>query len=105
MFTQTKLRDVLYRLELYFPNFQKNIFQKSDFPPWRRYRIEIHSESIRTVPIHSNICIRGNANHSEPIRNQVFNPDQSELGLIQTEFSIRNNLNESKVGMIRIVSD
>ena len=46
--------------------------------PWRKYRIEIHSESIRTIPIHSDICIRANSNHSEPIRNQVFNPDQSK---------------------------
>ena len=65
-----------------------------------RPRIEIHSESIRTIPIHSDNCIRANVNHSEPIRktvknqsylirsilryqsewlwNQVFNPDQSE---------------------------
>ena len=32
-------------------------------------------------------------------------PSQCELGLIQTEFSIRINPNESKVGMIRIDSD
>ena len=31
-----------------------------------------------------------------------MNPNQSELGLIQTEFSIRINLNESKLGLIRI---
>ena len=30
---------------------------------WRKYRIEIHSESIRTVPIRSDIYIRANANH------------------------------------------
>ena len=36
--------------------------------PWRKYRIEIPSESIRTIPIHSEICIRANANHSEPIQ-------------------------------------
>ena len=64
--------------------------------PWRKSRIEIHSESIRIIPIHSDICIRANSNYSEPIRktfcisfdeipneyepirNQVFNPDQSE---------------------------
>ena len=31
---------------------------------WQKYRIEIHSEPIRTIPIHSDICIRVNANHS-----------------------------------------
>ena len=36
--------------------------------PWRKYRIEIHYELIRTIPIHSDICIRDNANHSEPIQ-------------------------------------
>ena len=36
--------------------------------PWRKYRIEIHSGSIRTILIHSDIYIRANANHSEPIR-------------------------------------
>ena len=33
-----------------------------------KYRIKIHSKSIRTIPIHSDICIRANANQSEPIR-------------------------------------
>ena len=47
--------------------------------------------------------IRGNyPNESEPIRNQGFIPNQPELGLIQTEFSIRINPNKSKVGMIQI---
>ena len=36
--------------------------------PWRKYRIGIHSEPIRTTPIHSDTCIRANANHSKPIR-------------------------------------
>ena len=35
---------------------------------WRKYQIGIHSEPIRTIPIHSDICIRANANHSEPIQ-------------------------------------
>ena len=35
---------------------------------WRKYQIEIHSESIRTIPIRFDICIRANANHSEPIQ-------------------------------------
>ena len=34
--------------------------------------------------------------------NQVFNPNKSEFGLIQTEFTVRINRNESEVGMIRI---
>ena len=40
--------------------------------PRQKYRIEIHSKSIRTIPIHSDICIRANANHSEPIRKTLF---------------------------------
>ena len=36
--------------------------------PWCKYRIEINSESIRNMLIHSDICNRANANHSEPIR-------------------------------------
>ena len=32
--------------------------------PWRKYRIGIHSQPIRTNPIHSGICIRANANDS-----------------------------------------
>ena len=36
--------------------------------PWGKFRIGIHSKPIRTIPIHSDICIRANANHSEPIR-------------------------------------
>ena len=41
--------------------------------PWRKYRIGIHSEPIRTIPIHVDICIRANANHSEPIRKTFCN--------------------------------
>ena len=36
--------------------------------PWGKYRIRINSEPIRTISIHSDICIRANVNHSEPIR-------------------------------------
>ena len=41
--------------------------------PWRKYRIGIHSEPIRTIPIHSDICIGANANHSEDIRKKFYN--------------------------------
>ena len=44
-----------------------NSYQKLSLP-WRKYRIGIHSKPIRTIPIHYDICIRANANHSEPIR-------------------------------------
>ena len=46
-----------------------------------------------------------NPNEPEPIRKQVFNPEQCKLGLIITKFSIRINPNESKVEMIWINSD
>ena len=81
-------------------------FWRHQLYPWWKCQIKIHFEPIRTIPIHSYICIRANANHSEPIwttfcilfdekrskinptirdinpnesepiRNQVFNPDQ-----------------------------
>ena len=52
--------------------------------PWRKYRIGIHSERIITISICS---------------------DQSELGLIQTEFSIRIKPNHSNLGFIWIGSE
>ena len=57
--------------------------------------IKNSKKSIRFNPIQSKASIRMNPN-------QVFNSSQSELGLIQTEFSIRIILNESEGGMIRI---
>ena len=57
--------------------------------------VKNQSDLIRLIP----------KDQSEPIRNQVFNPDKSELRLIQTEFSIRINPNESKVGLTRIDLD
>ena len=96
---------------------------------WRKYRIEMHSESIIPIPIHSVTCNQANANHFERIRKTFCisfdekrskidltysestirrNPnqsDQSELGFIQTVFSIRINTNESEVGIIWINSD
>ena len=93
---------------------------------WRKYRIGIHSRPIKTIPIHSDICIRANANHSETIR---INPSldwsksnfQSELirmnprlewfGLIMTENSagsIRERIDSDwklGFGLVRIHSD
>ena len=67
--------------------------------------IQIGWKSIR-LDSNQTVIIRDmNPNESERIRNQVFNPNQSELGLIQTEFSIRINPNESEVRMIGINSD
>ena len=71
--------------------------------PWRKCRIEIHSESIRTFPIHSDICIRANANHSEPQFEKRFvsrlmkNGQKSiRLNPINYETSIRMNPNRSE---------
>ena len=44
------------------------IFQKKQISPWRKFRIEIHSESIRNFPNHSEICIRTKQFHSDLIR-------------------------------------
>ena len=70
--------------------------------PWRKYRIEIHSDSIKTIPIHSNICIRANANHSEPIQKSVVSrlmkngQKPIRLNPINSETSIRMNPNQSE---------
>ena len=40
--------------------------------PWQKCRIVIQSEPIRNIPIHSDICIRANVNHSEPIRKTFY---------------------------------
>ena len=65
-------------IQIYFnsPLFNSKIFTSfGKAHPARKYRTEIHSESIRTIPIHSDICIRTNPKESEPNRNQVFNTD------------------------------
>ena len=62
--------------------------------PWRKYRIKIHSETIRAIPIHFDICIRANANYSEPIRKTFrisFDEKQSKINPINSEKSIRMN--------------
>ena len=82
--------------------------------------MKIHSVSIRTIPIHSDICIWANVNNSELIRKTFcisfdekgqksirinpinvgtsfrMNPNQSE-----TKFLIQINLNHSDLGLIQ----
>ena len=91
--------------------------------PWRKFRLRIHSEPIRTVPISVSEAMRIIPNHFDKhfvsclMKNGQksiwLNPrhkskwirtnlNQSELGLIQTKFSIRINLNDSEAGMILI---
>ena len=88
--------------------------------PWQKYRIGIHSKSVRTIPFHSDICIWVNANHSEPIRKTFcisfdkkrskINPTSSDefrdikANQSETKFSIQGNLNQFELGMIRIDS-
>ena len=52
-------------------------------------------KSIRLNPITSETSIRMNLNQYETKFRIQINPHQFELGLIQTEFSIRINPNES----------
>ena len=59
----------------------------------------------KTVKNRSDLIRFNSRQQSEPIRNQVFNPNPSELGWFQTEFSIRTNLNHSNLGFIRIDID
>ena len=49
------------------------------FLHWRKFRIEIHSETIRNFPNHSGICIRTKQFQFDLIRVLVFNPNQSEI--------------------------
>ena len=56
-----------------FSNIYLFLHSHHKWEPWRKYRIGIHSEPIRAIPIHSDICIRANPNHSEPIRNTFYN--------------------------------
>ena len=53
-----------------FPQFNPNSYElkKIEICPWRKFRIEIHSESIRNFPNHSEICIRTKQFHSDLIR-------------------------------------
>ena len=79
--------------------------------PWRKFRIGIHSESIRTIPNHSDICIRANASQSESIRKTFWisfvekhlkiNPTQSEISLRMNPKWIFNS-NESESFLTRI---
>ena len=85
--------------------------------PWRKYWIVIHSEPFRTNS--KTFCIVLDENgkkliwpnprqQSEWVRTNPklsFQSDQSELGLIQTELSIRINPNHFDLGFIGIDSD
>ena len=65
--------------------------------PSRKYRIEIHSESIWTIPIYSDICIQANANHSQLIRETfciLFDDKRSKINPINSETPIRMNPNQ-----------
>ena len=67
---------------------------------WRKFRIGIHSESIRTIPNHIDICIRANANQFEPIHKTFwisFVEKCLKIILTQSETSIRMNPNELEV--------
>ena len=94
--------------------------------PWKKFRIEIHSDLIREFPNHSEICIQtsfdaerlkvrlnpiysdsiryDNLNESEnfPIR---INQNQSELRLTLTVFPILINPNHYGNELILIISD
>ena len=73
LFTKKKTISGLW--QKFFSSFGMEVIEESD--PGESIEIEIHFESIRTIPVHSDICIRANANHSEPIRKTAKN--QSEL--------------------------
>ena len=60
---------------------------------------------IRINPINSETSIRMNPNQSETKFSNQINPNQSELGLTQTEFLIRINAIHPDLGFIRIDSE
>ena len=98
-----------------------HIFHRFGDHPWRKYRIEIHSESIRTVHIHSNICIRTNLKNIlylvwwKTVKNQSdlirLIPRHQSVWIWTNpkpsfQFrSIRINPNHSDLGFIRIYSE
>ena len=50
--------------------------------PWQNFWIEVYSEPIGTIPIHSDMRIRAKANHAEPIRKTfciLFNEKRSKI--------------------------
>ena len=70
------------------------------YMPWRKFRIGFNSETIRTIPNHSDICIRANANQSKPIQKAFwisFVEKHLKIIPIQSETSIWMNPNESEV--------
>ena len=67
----TKKKTISGFWQIFFSSFGMEVIEESD--PGK----SIHFESIRTILIHSDICIRANANHSEPIWKTVKN--QSDL--------------------------
>ena len=86
--------------------------------PWQKFRIGIYFETIRTIPIHSDICIRVTADHPEPIwimlrlmkngqntirLNPILSSHQSEW--IRTSTNQVYNLNHFYLGFIWIDSD
>ena len=78
--------------------------------PWRKYRIlylvwwktaKNQSDLIRLIPRHQ-------SDESEPIRNQVFNPNQSDFGFIRIDSDWKFGLHQSEIGLIwieNLVSD
>ena len=79
--------------------------------PWRKYRIKIHSESIRIIPIYSDICIRANALMNNGQKSIRLNPINSETSIrmnqnqSETKFSIQINQNQSELFRPWIDSD
>ena len=73
-----------------------NLAREKKNDPWRKYRIEIHSERIRVIPRNFGICFRTLPSHSQPIRKTFcisfdekrpkINPNESEI-----KFLIRIN--------------
>ena len=52
-----KIRNGFLEFDNYFLKVPKNLFDLRK-RPWGKYQIGIHSEPIRTIPIHSDIYIR-----------------------------------------------
>ena len=77
--------------------------------PWRKFRIEIHSEPIRKFANHSGICIRIIQFHSDLIRRNFSirinpRPIKNQSDLVIRMNPVNPNETES-FGIIRIKSD
>ena len=90
----------LFQIQLLL-KYRKKSYSNQPFNKllWLKYRIEIHFQPIRTIPIYFDICIQANANHFEPIRKTfciLFDEKQSKINPNESE-RIRARIDPSRI--------